>query len=122
MKLLLKTALCLLLIWLPNLVYGLTFMVNSTDDLGDNALFNGTCEDINGNCTLRAALQEASLNAGPHLIQFNIPGVGPQTIQPATDLPFLSQPTTIDATTQAGYVPGGAPQIILDWKSRLIIV
>jgi hypothetical protein len=44
-------------------------------------------------------------------IFFNIPGAGVQTITPATPLPALMQPTTLDATTQPGYA--GTPLIEL---------
>ena len=42
---------------------GATFVVNSTLDRDDN-LTNGFCEDFEGNCTLRAAIQEANAQAG----------------------------------------------------------
>ena len=47
-----------------------TFNVNSTTDADDASLGNGICADANGNCTLRAAVREASALAasGPHTV------------------------------------------------------
>ena len=39
----------------------------------------------------------------PNAIYFDIPGSGVQTIEPLSPLPPLTQPVTIDATTQPGY-------------------
>ena len=39
----------------------------------------------------------------PNAIYFDIPGNGVQTIEPLSPLPPLTQPVTIDGTTQPGY-------------------
>ncbi|MBI1742604.1 CSLREA domain-containing protein [Candidatus Acetothermia bacterium] len=85
--------------------------VNSTLDTVDAAPGNGICDDGGGNCTLRAAIQEANagVNFGvENIIEFSIPSAGNAcvsgvcTITIATPLPALtdSQPTIIDGTTQ----------------------
>ncbi len=80
---------------------------------GDAALgpFNDCSGRLFQSCTLRAAIQRADANGGGAIL-FGI-GSGLQSI--AVDstglgaLPALTQPTTIDATTQPGY--SGAPLI-----------
>ncbi|MCS6804334.1 MAG: right-handed parallel beta-helix repeat-containing protein, partial [Blastocatellia bacterium] len=89
-----------------------TFTVNSTADAGDNDLTNGVCADASGNCTLRAALQEALLTAAADTIVFNIPGAGPHVITPRSPLPIITNPVTIDGTTQPGF--SGTPLIVLN--------
>ena len=81
-----------------------TFTVNSTADTGDANTSNGVCADANGNCTLRAALDEiransSDPNAGPYTINFNIPGAGVPTI--FTSQQLIPKPVLIDGTTQA---------------------
>jgi CSLREA domain-containing protein len=60
---------------------GITFTVNSTGDSGDNNTADGACNDGTGQCTLRAAIQQANATAGTDTIAFNIPGSGVRTIQ-----------------------------------------
>ena len=73
-----------------------TFTVTNTADTGAGSL--------------RQAITDANANAGPDTIAFNIPGSGVQTINvSATNLPGISDPVTIDGTTQPGYA--GAPLI-----------
>ena len=82
-----------------------TFTVNSTLDTPDAAIGDGVCDDGNGNCTLRAAIQESNANGGFHdIINFNIPGGGLQTITPVMPLPSLTDNAgvTIDGSTQPG--------------------
>lgn len=89
-----------------------TFTVNSTADTGDaGAGFtsDSVCADANGNCTLRAALDEIGANAsdpnaGPYAINFNIPGAGVPTISTSGNFPgqnAIRRPVVIDGTTQA---------------------
>lgn len=56
--------------------------------------------------SLRQALLDANANAttaaAPHQITFNIPGGGVQTISLLSSLTGISQPTSIDASTQPG--------------------
>ncbi len=88
------------------------FVVNSTGDGGDSDLADGACNDGGGNCTLRAAIQQANATAGLDIIAFNIPGGGVHTIQPASPLPPISDTVYLDAASQPGYA--GTPLIELD--------
>lgn len=83
-----------------------TFVVNATGDGADAKIGDGICRTSAGNCTLRAAIQEANNRPGPDTITFNIPGSGPHTIKPNSQLPALWDPgTTIDGYTQPGASP-----------------
>ncbi len=68
-----------------------TFTVTNTADTGAGSL--------------REALTDANGAAGPHTIEFNIPGGGVHTISPATPLPqiVIVEGITIDGTSQPGY-------------------
>jgi CSLREA domain-containing protein len=84
-----------------------TFTVNVTTDESDANAGDGTCETPNtGECTLRAAIEEANANVGADTIEFNIPGSGVHLIQPASELPDITEALTID-----GYAnnPGATP-------------
>lgn len=70
-------------------VSGVTYTVTTTIDSGAGSLR----EAIH--------LANASINSGD-TIAFNIGGAGGQVIQPTTTLPFVSDPVTIDGTTQPG--------------------
>lgn len=59
-----------------------TFTVNSVGDTGDSNIGDGICADGTGNCTLRAAIEEANAFIGEDLIAFDIAGVGLHTIVP----------------------------------------
>jgi len=90
--LLVVLAACLLSAALP----ANTFTVINTADTGAGSL--------------RQAITDANANAGPDTIAFNIPGSGIQTITVSlTNLPVISDPVTIDGTTQPGYA--GTPLI-----------
>ncbi len=100
-----------------------TFTVNSTGDDPDANPGNGVCQTAGGQCTLRAAIQEANASAGPHTIAFNIPTASPGydtagfwRIQPASALPPLtSGNVTIDGRTQpTGNSAWTHPRIVLD--------
>jgi CSLREA domain-containing protein len=78
-----------------------TFTVNSTADTGD-ATPDGTCDT----CTLREAIQEANFVSGADTIAFNIPGNGPHTITPTTELPQITKPVTINGYTQGDSTTG----------------
>src|SRR5262245_42976179 len=63
--------------------------------------------------SLRQAILD--VNAGStdtNTIQFNIPGSGVHAIEPATELPLLTNPVLIDGSTQPGFV--NTPLIELD--------
>lgn len=74
------------------------FNVDSTADSPDAAI-NGVCDIGGGDCTLRAALQEANAAAGPHFININITG----TIVLGSALPAIIQQVSISGTTSPGY-------------------
>ena len=82
----------------------LAFTVNSTLDAGDSVI-NGVCETApgNGQCTLRAAIQEANENSGADLVSFDIPTTDPNcdvngvcTINLTAVLPDLTDSVTIN--------------------------
>src|ERR1700687_798036 len=97
------------------------FVVNSTADRGD-AMLNGVCQtSVTGECTLRAAIQEADATAGPGTINFNITGSGVQKISPQTVLPQINNGTygiTIDGFTQPGAAVNTDP--LVDNAKRMI--
>ena len=52
--------------------------------------------------SLRQAILDANANPGADGVVFNIAGAGPQTIQPVSALPAITEPLTIDGLTQSG--------------------
>ncbi|MGB6836290.1 MAG: hypothetical protein WBF66_01130 [Dehalococcoidia bacterium] len=89
-----------------------TFTVDSTGDGGDSNTADGICDDGSGSCTLRAAIEQANANAGTDTIEFDIPGAGPHTISPGSALPTITDPVTIDGTSEPDFA--GTPVIELD--------
>ena len=93
-----------------------TFVVNSTGDGSDSNPGDGVCDTGSTNtagapaCTLRAAIEEANALGGADTIEFDMPSTeaghsaGVWTIQPSAALPAVGAFTTIDGTTQTGYV------------------
>ena len=55
----------------------MAFTVNSTGDGGDANPGDGLCDTGAGECTLRAAIEEANAHAGDDGIFFNIPPTQP---------------------------------------------
>lgn len=92
------------------------FVVDSTADGSDVTPGDGVCQDMMGQCTLFAAIEEANALpndfSGPDVITFNIPGAGPYTIQSTLALPAITDPVVIDGTTQPGFTD--KPLIELD--------
>src|SRR5262249_39505577 len=68
-----------------------TFVVTNTDDSGDGSL--------------RDVMARANAAPGADTIAFNIPGDGVHTIKPASALPAVTDPVTIDGYTQPGSRP-----------------
>jgi len=62
--------------------------------------------------TLRSMLQTANSNGGTNTIVFQLPGTPPFSLKPASALPALTAPVTIDGTSQPGYA--GIPVIELN--------
>jgi parallel beta-helix repeat protein len=91
----------------------LTFTVDDTGDTTDDTVGDGVCADEFGNCTLRAAIQEANATAELDTIDFGI-GSGQQTINLLSPLPIIgvAKPVIIDGTTQPGFA--GSPIIELN--------
>jgi CSLREA domain-containing protein len=92
-----------------------TFYVNSTADYSDANIFApscdtgnlvpGTTDSMEGECTLRAAIQQANHTAGTDTINFAILGSDAKTISPATQLPTITGPVTINGYSQPGAHP-----------------
>jgi CSLREA domain-containing protein len=87
----------------------ITFTVNSTNDAPD-AKPDGICQTATaGQCTLRAAIQEANRAVAPVTIAFDIAGTGIHTIKPGSALPAINNANgygiTIDGFTQPGSSP-----------------
>ncbi|MCI0488631.1 MAG: hypothetical protein L0229_18745, partial [Blastocatellia bacterium] len=76
------------------------------------ATFTVTNTGDSGAGSLRQAILDANQNSGPDMIGFNIGAGGVQTIRPQAPLPTITDPVTIDATTQPGF--SGTPLIELD--------
>lgn len=94
-----------------------TFVVNNTGDQSDANQGDGICDDGTGNCTLRAAIEEANIFGGSDVIEFNIPGNGPHTLNPlGSGLPTITDQLRIDGTSQPGYSFGN-PRIVIDGSS-----
>lgn len=92
-----------------------TYTVNSRDDLPDYFLDDNVCADVNGNCTLRAAIQNSNKTSGKDTIAFNISGTAPYTIViTETELPSVTYPIIIDGRTQTGYAIKHMPLIEID--------
>ncbi|WP_435018104.1 hypothetical protein TA3x_000049 [Tundrisphaera sp. TA3] len=73
------------------------------------ATFSVTVTGDAGAGSLRQAILDSNASPGQDTISFAIPGAGPHSIAPLTDLPTISDPTVLDATTQPGYA--GTPVI-----------
>ena len=87
-----------------------TFTVDSTGDGADSDTTDGNCDDGNGACTLRAAIQQANAGVGG-IIEFGIAGAGPHTIQPASALPTISKTVWLDGLSQPG---AGVSSILIE--------
>ncbi|MGI8786344.1 MAG: CSLREA domain-containing protein [Pyrinomonadaceae bacterium] len=82
-----------------------TFTVNSTGDGGDANTADNICETATiGECTLRAAIEEANFTMAADTIGFAIaPFNGSvKIIAPAAPLPDIIQPVIINGYTQTG--------------------
>jgi len=97
---------------LPDIYFKDAITVNSTDDTGDVNPGDGICDDGTGNCTLRAAIEEANSIWDTDLIAFDIPGTAPYTFHPFSAYPWITNPVVIDGTTEPDFA--GTPVIELD--------
>jgi hypothetical protein len=92
-----------------------TFTVNSTADLADLNVGDGTCDataSVEDTCTLRAAIQESNATiTEADTINFNIPEAfrdpssGVATISPNSELPAITDKVIIDGYTQPDSSP-----------------
>ena len=80
--------------------------------LDERAVFVVTTTADSGPGSLRQLIFDAGATPEVDTIRFSIPGPGVHTIRPATPLPELLDPMTIDGTTQPGYA--GTPLIEID--------
>src|SRR5262245_51802136 len=62
--------------------------------------------------SLRLAILQSNSTPGPNIIRFQLTGAGPFVIQPKSPLPGITQPVSIDGTTQPGYK--GTPLVEID--------
>ena len=88
-----------------------SLIVNSTGDGADVDTTDVTCADSNGNCTLRAAIEEANAQSGGTIL-FSIPGATPHTIRPASALPTLGDDVVIDGSTQGRSADGSTAVLV----------
>ncbi|MEM9652164.1 MAG: hypothetical protein AAGA65_08710 [Actinomycetota bacterium] len=85
-------------------------VVTGTGDGNDASGADGVCATNSGNCTLRAAIQQANYNPGTDRIEFGISGSGTKRINIGSTLQ-INDPTgglTIDGYTQNGASPNTA--------------
>ena len=64
-----------------------TFTVTTTNDVGSGSL--------------RQAMTDANSNAGPDVVQFDIPGAGVKSIMPGSALPPITDPVLLDRVRKA---------------------
>lgn len=84
------------------------YTVNSDDDIDD-----GVCDGVH--CSLREAINASETDGVPSTIKFNIPGVGPFTINPSGSFPNINHSNlTILGESQAG----GPGAILIDFNFR----
>jgi titin len=88
------------------------YTVDSTTDDPDANLGDGVCATTSGLCSLRAAIEQANAAAGSDAIGFDIAGTAPYTIIPQSPLPAITDPLTLDGTTEPDYVD--SPVVELD--------
>ncbi|CAN5754594.1 hypothetical protein BH23PLA1_BH23PLA1_19060 [soil metagenome] len=69
------------------------------------ATFTVTNIEDAGAGSLRQAILDANVNPGADVIAFDIPGDGPHTIRPTSELPMVTDALTIDGYSQPGSRP-----------------
>ncbi|MEM7163272.1 MAG: T9SS type A sorting domain-containing protein [Bacteroidota bacterium] len=101
----------------PASAYNSCFNVDVTTDTPDANLGDGNCADASGNCSLRAAIQEANSNANYNCISFAVSG----NISLGSDLPNLTTSMRIDGTSAPGY-SSGSPSVWLRSSSEQVFL
>jgi hypothetical protein len=81
------------------------FMLQAAKPAYASSTFTVTNTSNSGAGSLRQAILDANATTTEDMIQFNIPGSGVKTIAPATELPQITSPVTIDGYTQPGAQP-----------------
>src|SRR5512135_2117087 len=84
---------------------GLALSALLMSGLASAATFTVTNTADTGAGSLRQAILDANASVGFDTIAFNIPGTGVHTITPVTELPYLTDPASIDGYTQPGASP-----------------
>ena len=79
---------------------------------GDTFVVTNTAD--NGPGSLRWAITNANANPGPDAINFQISGAAPFTINLLSALPAVTDPVTINATTQPEWASAGTPVVELN--------
>jgi len=82
-------------------------VVRSVSDEADASPGDGNAASLNGQVTLRSAIEETNALPGAQIIYFYINEADP-VIQPLTALPPVTDPVILDGTFQKGY-PASAP-------------
>jgi len=99
------------LIWLVRaLLVGSGCFSFLTHALGETLTVTNNLDSGPG--SLRQAILDANAAGGLDTITFQIPGNAPFAISPTSPLPALTDPVTIDATTQPGYVSQPVVELI----------
>ena len=96
---------------LPAILAGLIFTCRVA--CGINFVVTTTADNVAG--SLRQAINNANASPGQNTISFQISGTAPFIIAPSSPLPPIANQTTIDATTQPGYV--NTPVVVLNGAS-----
>ena len=96
-----------------------TFTVNSTADTNDLVAGDGLCADASGNCTLRAAIQEANAFAGSDTINlgtatYTLTGLAGDDLASSGDLDITQDVTVTGTGTTNTFVSGGSVDRVFD--------
>lgn len=83
----------------------------ATVNTASGAVLTVTNTDDDGPGSLRHAIAESNALLTDDTIVFDLPGDGPHVIAPLSPLPELTDPLTLDGTTQPGY--DGVPVVVL---------
>src|ERR1017187_10040262 len=101
--------------WLPATLMVFAFLFHVGAAHGDT--FTVTNMADSGLGSLRWAITNANANPGPDTINFHIIGTAPFTINLLSTLPAVTNPVTIDATTQPEWANSGTPVVELNGAS-----
>jgi hypothetical protein len=94
-----------------------TFTVDVSGEGHDQEPGDGVCRTAQGDCTLRAAVQEANAttNETADVIEFDISGSPPHVIRPDSSLPAIVDPVVLDGTSEPDY--DGTPVVELNGEN-----